>query len=213
MDFPGNSHSSAKPPKKEPDAPKEKQEKVISGEAVQRKKGLGRKFKDVLFDGQLKTSAKYILTGVLLPSFKNMVVDATTKGIERIVYGENAPRRTPTSILDYGRPRVSYNTPVDRGVRAIGRSAMLPDQPPLPNSRRDIGEIVLATREEAELVLERLGDIVEKYDVASVADLLDLVGLPNSFIDNKWGWNSLGYSAVRQVRDGYMLDLPMVQPI
>lgn len=209
MDFPGNSHTPQ--PKKEV-VPKEKIEKVVSGEVIKRNKSLGRKFKDVFFDGQFKAAAKYIITGVLLPSFKNMVVDATTKGVERMVYGENALRRTPTSILDYGRPKISYNTISDR-VGRPGRSVMLPDQPPLMNSRRDVGEIILPNREDAELVLERLNDIIEKYDVASVSDLCELIGLPSTYVDNKWGWDSLGYSGIRQIREGYLLDLPTLKPI
>lgn len=209
MDFPGNSHTPQ--PKKEV-VPKEKIEKVVSGEVIKRNKSLGRKFKDIFFDGQFKAAAKYIVTGVLLPSFKNMVVDATTKGVERMVYGENAPRRPPTSILDYGRPKISYNTIADRSVRP-GRSVMLPDQPPLMNSRRDVGEIILPNREDAELVLERLNDIIEKYEVASVSDLCELIGLPSTYVDNQWGWTSLGYSGIRQIREGYLLDLPTLKPI
>ena len=212
MDFPANSHSTPPNKPKKDAVPKEKVEKVVSGEVVKRNKSLGRKFKELFFDGQFKSAAQYIVTGVLLPSLKNMVVDATTKGVERMVYGENAPRRTPTSILDYGRPKISYNQPIERMMQK-GRSVMLPDQPPIANARRDIGEIIVASREEAELVLERLTDIVDKYEIASVADLLDLLGLPSTFVDNKWGWTSLGHSGVRQIREGYLLELPTIQPL
>lgn len=211
--FPGNSHMPPPDKKKKDDIPKEKIEKVVSGEVIKRNKSLGRKFKDVFFDGQFKADAKYIVTGVLLPSFKNMVVDATTKGVERVVYGENAPRRPPTSILDYGRPKISYNTIAERGLRP-GRSVMLPDQPPYVGGRsRDVGEIILNNREEAELVLERLDDIIEKYDVASVSDLCELIGQPSTYVDNKWGWDSLSTSGIRQIREGYLLDLPPLKPI
>jgi len=93
---------------------------------------------------------------------------------------------------------------------------MLPDQPPrLPGgtARHDIGDLVLVSREEAEMVVERLIDIMDKYDVATVADLYDLVGLPSTHIDNKWGWTAGGGIEVRQVRDGYVIDLPPVEAI
>lgn len=210
-DFPSNSHKlvAGSPLAKKETPEKEKVEKVIVTEVIQRKTPLGRRIKGIFFGGEVKGATKYIFSDVLLPALRNMVVDATSKGVERVVYGD-APRRR---YIDVGRPRVSYNQPVDRFARS--RPAMLPDQPPLrqTNTRRDAGEIILITREEAELVLERLNDIIDKYDVASVADLHDLVGLPTVYTDNKWGWTSLTGSDVRQVREGYLLVLPIAEAI
>jgi hypothetical protein len=207
MDFPSNSKNPLGE-QKEP-KPAKVVEKVVSVDAVQRQKSIGRRFKAVFFGGEVKGASRYILTEVLLPALKNMIVDATSKGMERVVYGD-APRRR----YDPGRPKISYNSPVDRLTRSP--RGMLPDQPPLggvPRRRQDIGEIILVSRDEADLVIERLNDIIDKYDVASVSDLHDLVGLPSTYVDNKWGWNSLNYANVRQTREGYLLDLPPVEPI
>lgn len=73
--------------------------------------------------------------------------------------------------------------------------------------------VILATRSEAELVLERLGDIIDKFEVASVGDLHDLLGLPQTHVDQKWGWTYVGDASIRQVREGYLLDLPLAAPI
>ena len=74
------------------------------------------------------------------------------------------------------------------------------------------GDIVLQTREEADLVHERLIDIIENYEFASVADFHELVGLPSAHTDNKWGWNALPHSQVRQTRDGFIVELPNPEP-
>lgn len=73
--------------------------------------------------------------------------------------------------------------------------------------------MILVSRDEAQLVLDTLIDIIDTYEFASVADLYDLAGLPTTYVDNKWGWGSLQYAEVRQVREGYLLDLPNVEPI
>jgi hypothetical protein len=73
--------------------------------------------------------------------------------------------------------------------------------------------VILSSREDAERVLEQLLDIIEKYDVASWADLCELVGWPSTPIDNKWGWTYLTNVSVRQVRDGYMIDLPGLEAV
>lgn len=63
------------------------------------------------------------------------------------------------------------------------------------------------------MVLERLNDIIDRYEVASVADLHELVGLPTTHVDNKWGWENVRYAEVRQIREGFLLDLPPAMPI
>ena len=76
-----------------------------------------------------------------------------------------------------------------------------------------MNDVILGTKEQAELVAERLIDILEKYDVASLADLYDLLGLETSHIDQKWGWTYLGNVQVHQVRQGYLLELPPLEEI
>lgn len=211
MEFPSNSHNiigDGKNPKVA--LPEKNITKVVTVDAIQRPKSLGRKFKDLFFGGEFKGATRYITIEVLLPAVKNMVVDATTKGIERVIYGDSNPRRRAEMA---NRPRVSYNSPVDRYASSRGR-VMLPDQPPYSaRNRATSGDIILVSRDEAELVIETLKDIIEKYDVASVADLHDLVGLPTTHVDNKWGWSVLKYADIRQIREGYLIDLPPVEPI
>jgi hypothetical protein len=72
------------------------------------------------------------------------------------------------------------------------------------------------TRADAEVVLEGLDTIIDQYEAASLADYYDLIGKPDvaSPIDDKWGWmDSLGSVNIRQVADGYILELPRLQEI
>lgn len=207
MEFPPNSHKANEKGSKEA-TPKKSIEKVVQGEVTQRKKPLGRRFKEIFVGGEFKSAARYIATDVLLPAFRNMIVDATTKGIERMMYGDEAPRRR-RGYSESRTSRVSYNAPVNRHLSE--RPAYRGDSRPRP--KQDIGEIVLTTRDEAELVVERMTDIADKFDVVSVADLYELVGLPTTHVDNKWGWSGLHDVNVRQVREGYLIDLPLVEPL
>jgi hypothetical protein len=72
---------------------------------------------------------------------------------------------------------------------------------------------VLTSRAEAEDVIDRLFDLVGKYDTASVADLYELVGFDSAHTDYKWGWTDLRGAGVAKVREGYLLDLPDPTPI
>jgi hypothetical protein len=147
---------------------------------------------------------------VLVPAFRNMMFDAVQNGFQRFIYGETGRRG---QIGSQQRGRTQYNSPVSRGITSMlnQRSTMLPDQP--PRNQHDRGDIILSSNEDAASVLSRLIEIVDQYGMASVADLHDLVGLPTTYIDNKWGWVDLRYSKVRPIREGFVLDLPPIEPI
>jgi hypothetical protein len=206
MDYQSNSNKSKQQPIEE-----KKIDKVVTGVVVKKQRTFGEKFKGVFFGGDTRSSLRYLAAEVLLPAFRNLMVDATTKGVERLVYGESMrSRRAGSSYPSQYGSRIQYNSPVRRD------RAYLPDQGPPRDvriPRRTQDEFILSNREDAELVLERLVDCIDKYQVASVADLLDLMGQPTSHVDNKWGWTYLNNAEIRQVRDGYLLDLPPVEEI
>ena len=203
--FPSNSN------KKKEKQTEKKIEKVVKGPVIERKKSFGQKLKDVFIGGEAKTALSYIGYEVLLPALRNMVVDATTKGIERMIYGEAQPRRSAAS-----GPRVQYNSPVQRyGMRG----APLRAENLRPGPRRagvaqyEPIDLIFGTREEAETVLDTMLNIVDQYDIVSVADLHELSGLPSNHTDNKWGWTSLRGSSIKQIREGYLIDFPPVEPL
>lgn len=209
MDYQGNTDKS-----KEEKKPEKQIEKVVTGEVVQKPKTIGRKFKEIFFGGDLRTASRYIAGDVLLPALRNLIVDMTSKGIERVVYGESGVRRRGPA--EY-RPRVSYNTSYNNPIYRDPRDPrltrpLLPDQPHR-QVRKESVDLILASKEEAERVVEQLIDIIDKYEVASWADLCELVGWPSSHVDNKWGWTYLTNVDIRQTRDGYLIDLPTMEAI
>jgi hypothetical protein len=208
MDYQGN------PNKAKEEKPAKQIEKVVTGEVIQKPKSIGRKFKDIFFGGDLRASARSVTGDVVLPAIRDLIVDAVSSGAKRLVYGESRYQRRHVS--EY-RPRVQYSNPINpayRGMRDPRERPNLPDQPrAIRQQRRDADNIILAQREDAELVVERLLDIIDKYEVASLADLYDLLGWPTSPIDNKWGWTYLKNVAIQQVRDGYLIDLPEMESV
>lgn len=209
-DYQGNSKTTRAEPKA---LPEKTVEKVVVGEVVVQKKSLGRKFKDLFVAADIHSVIGYVASEVLLPAARNMIVDGASKGVERMMYGESTARRR-----GYGVPnqsRITYNNPINRGgYRDVSsRRAPSPTVGPRSSPRGARDDFILSSREEADLVLERMNDIIDTYEVVSVADLNDLVGMPTSHVDNKWGWVYLGDVLVRQVREGYLIDLPPAEPI
>lgn len=210
MDYQSNSHKS----KKDLEIAAEKNiEKVVTGEVIERKKSLGYRFKNIFFSGTLKDATKYVTADVIFPALRDLVYDIGNTTMKRMLWGDTSPggRRRHLEV----RSRVQYNNPLIRTIDPRSRDAYLPDQPPHPYrlQRMDLNDIILQTKEEAELVIERLIDIVDKYQVASVADLYELIDLPSSHIHQKWGWSYIHNAEVRQIREGYLLVLPEPEAI
>jgi hypothetical protein len=219
--YPSNSHKSkdsdkvikvkeggpgAKPSEK-PDKPK--LESVVTGEAVERKRPLGKRIIDAFKGDDAQSVGNYILFDVMIPSAKALAVDMIKEGAERAFFGATGKSIT---IRGNGGP-----TPYNRMYSGKATSSARED------GRREISstarrthnfkEIVFPSRGEADIVLERLRDTIAEYEIASLVDLYDLSGITGDFTDEKFGWTDLRSASVRRVSQGYILDLPPTENI
>lgn len=190
-----------------------KVEQIVTEGASRRKKGLGRQFAETFITGDAKMAARYVIFDVLIPAAKDTLADAGSQGLEKLIFGEaRTPRRRgPGKSGPYGTGYVSYNrlsqppTPQDRQPTRLSRRA---------RASHEFDEIVLTSRTEAERVIDRLFDIVGRYQAASVADLYAMVGLESTHTDHKWGWTDMQGAGVTRLRNqGFLLDLPDPEPL
>jgi hypothetical protein len=202
-EYPPNSISNKKPEEEK------NIQRVTRSDPIRRKKGLGRKFKDIFFGGDARTTAQFIIYSVLIPAAKDMIIDAGREGIEKLVRGDSYRRRSnpppsgPQGYISYNRYPMQQR-PRPEPARTISSTS---------RARHNFDDIILNTRAEAEEVVERLYDIVSRYDSVTVSDLYELVGIRSTHVDHKWGWTDLRGTGVARVRDGYLLELPDVQPL
>lgn len=210
-DYTSNANKNKEGGEKEKKPPKDIQP-VVKSEVIVQKPSLGRKIKDLFVEADFRSVANHVVYEVLIPAARNMIVDGATRGVERLIYGESAIRQRRYGPGPGITPRYSYNNPINRGEYRDPRTT-----PPGPGSarvpRRGRNDYILTTREDANLVLERMGDILDVYEIVSVADLNELVGFPSGHTDNKWGWDSLVGVVITQVREGYLIDLPPAEAI
>lgn len=203
-EFPSNSRNPQRPPPE-----KKNIEAVVSGEVSSRKKSVGRRLRDVFISGDSKSAVHYIVADVLVPQAKDMFAEAVSQGIERLIYGDSPRARRSGSAGRSGTQPIQYNRYAIRGNNPLGRVGG-DDHRPTATGRpmQSIDDVLLATRVEAETVLDRMYDLLREYEMVSVSDLYSLLGLSSTYIDQKWGWTNLQSSDIRRVRDGYILILP-----
>jgi hypothetical protein len=209
------------PSKPEETEEKKPTQKVVSGNVIVKKKawhkrvletfvGTGRCTDDAGSVGQ------YIAQDVIVPAIKDVIVDAFTQAVERMVFGESRGRGTTRRGQSNNGPSfVNYNGMSNNGSRLM--------QPEARNdiSRRsrethNFGEIYIPTRGEADAVLNDLFACLSQWDAVTVADLYGLVGVSPSFTDHKYGWfgpDGLRGARYDHTRDGFRLHLPAPQPI
>lgn len=190
-DYKPNSHKY----KEEQEKNKKSIEKVVSGKVKVENK---TRLKDIFISDDAENIKDYVLMDVLVPAIKKAVRDIVTDGIEMLLYGSTG--RSKKSTASY----VSYDRFSDKDRRYDDRRK---------STNYHYSDIIIDSRGEAEEVLSRMGEIIEEYDVVSVADLYDLLGVPSNYTDNKYGWTNISRAEVERTRDGYRLKLPKALPV
>lgn len=179
---------------------RKKVEQVTTATVTKKKSSFGTKAISAFVGEDIHNVGEYLLYDVTIPAIKNTLSDLVSQGIERLLFGESSPRARSSS----GGSRVSYGS-YSRPGSAPGNKR---DASPRSRRYHDFSEIELESRDEAYLVIDRLGDIIEEYGLATVADLYDLCGISTEYTDENWGWTSARYMSVIRSRRGYMLQLP-----
>lgn len=185
-------------PEKEP----EKRVEAPIAKATTRKRNGFQKFLHSLVSEDIPNIKDYLVDEVLRPTIQNLIVDTVTDSI-RMVFGGGSDRDAGSR---HRSDRVSYRDFYDG--RKSRRSRDDDDF-----KGYDLDDAIVETRGEAEKVLDRLEEIIERYGYATVADLCELCGLQSRYTDNKYGWTRIASARPTRVKGGYLIQLPRPKPL
>ena len=185
--------------------PAKQEEKKI--EAVAHAKGTRKrnKFVDSVISEEASNVKNYVVMDVLIPALKKAISDVVTNGVDMILYGE-----TGHSSKSRGS-KVSYSSYYDDSGRRW--KDRVNDSRSYRSAGYDFEDLVFESRGEAELILDNMYEIIDRYKVVTVADLYDLAGERARHTDNKFGWTDLGSAQVVRIRNGYVIKLPRAMAI
>ncbi len=174
-------------------------EKVINGTAKVRKKSEVAKLKDAFISEDAANVKTYILTDVLIPEIKRLLVNIIKDSADMFFNGHV---RRDGKRDRYNGDYVSY----DRfsSSRGDDRRRYESSRP----SRFNYDDIVFNTRGDAEAVLDAMASDIRKYGFVTVSDLYDMVEQTAPFTGNNYGWTDIRSATVERVYDGYILKLP-----
>jgi len=199
--YPSNSN---KAKDSQDDISSRKVEKIVAGTIIRQKKSLGKRISE-----NLRVVGTYVVFEIVIPAMKDTFADSMSQGVEKMLYGQprSTSRRGPAISSRQGY--VSYNRYAPGN---LGRA----EETRAQNRRRanhNFDNIILATRTEGEEVIERLFDLISRYDYATVKDFYTMVGADTSYTDEKWGWTDIRGAGVTRVTNGYLLELPTPEPL
>jgi len=187
--------------REEQKAKEKKIEKVVAGVAKPKEKSALKKLFDIFLAGDISNVKSYILNDVIIPTAKKAFVDIITNGANMIVYDSDEAR---TRIRGTS-PRASYRDYYDSPSSRKGTNS---------SSRRfDYNDIIFGSRGDAEAVLTQMDEIIDQYEVVSVADMYEMAGLEQPYTSNKYGWTDITSAEVLRAHDGYVIKLPRALPI
>ena len=191
--------------------------------AKKRKKGVAERLVSGLVGPEgLPSVGHYLTHDVVLPAIKEIIVNSVTSGINMMMYGpDSAGKRSTTGYSQRGsayRPNVNYQSSYKQTPTTSTSNVKYQNEShPYHNETRASGfnseDYILASRDDAKMVLSQLLEQVDDYGWASLADFFDLVGIDSNFTDNNYGWTNLDFAKFVVVRGGYALRLPRLEPL
>lgn len=202
VDYTPNSHKYKNEQKAATEQPKV--QKVVKGTAARKKNGV-RNFKNIMAPGDVNNIKDYIIMDILIPSAKKVLSEAGRVFIDMLVWGDSGRTRNGSAPYD----KVSYND--------YGRYSSNNQQSSATRTRSVFGcdDVIVNSRWDAEEVIRTLNDILETYQVVSIATFYDVCGIrDDNYMNNKYGWTSVRNAEVVPTRDGrFAIRMPKAMPL
>ncbi len=175
-------------------------EKVVTGNVtVKKKNGFGKFFSNFFGDEEEIGEIKHHIVGdLVVPTIKDILLDSLAALLGVSGRRSSVSRRSSVDRVSYGR---YYEDSRARPVAARTTAMFNTD------------DVSFAEKGDAEFVLDRMFEMLERYGVVRVTDFYDLAGVSVDYTATKYGWSSLRNAKVMRTRDGYIIDLPRAMPI
>lgn len=156
-----------------------------------------------LFAEDAKSVGSHVLDNVVIPSIQKIISDCVKNAIDWLIYGVKG-----TSSNSSGIRNVSYASYYDKN-----RSQSSNPQPVNRPSVYAINDVIFNERGDAEEVLLRLKELVDRYGMASVGEFYEHINQKSDYTSQKYGWRDLSSAAVIRRGNGYSIQFPKIVPL
>lgn len=176
------------------DQKNKKIDKVVKGKVKKKKTNVINSTIMAEMDGV----KSFIITDILIPEAKKLILDIV-QAVLRIDSVQSNTRRTTSNYVSYNK--YSQEKPIRANSSDRGRVGYRYDN------------VIFDSRADANDVLKRMDELIDTYQMVSVADFYDLADVESAYTDNKYGWTNIRSAEVVNVREGYIIKLPKALPL
>lgn len=180
---------------------------VTSNVKVKKENSLAKKF----FAQDAKSTARGVNDDIVIPGLKNLIVNILKKSVDYLFLGRSTNTGNYTnygSIYPTNSRSITYRN--DGGFGMVA-----PVQAQQRSSIYAVNDMEFEERADAEEVLSRMTEAINRYGMVSVLDFYDLINKSNMSTptDNKYGWKDLSGAKVDRTLSGYRILFPRIIPL
>lgn len=174
--------------------------------ATIRKAPFGRRVLGAMFLGDAQSTWESAIWQSFFPNLRDNIEDSVINGIRTLFGGSSAAFGRSRSTSHYTpQGQISRHSP----DRALGsRGVVEPRMSREDKQAQNLRVIEIASRAEAQAVLEAMNATIDQYDVITLAEFYQMVRITPDHTDFKFGWEDLGGSVIVHAHQKYFLDLP-----
>lgn len=172
--------------------PVDKDISVVTTGRVKTRKGGG-------IANEIRGIGNSLFETIILPAMKSAVVDFFSNGVDMVVHGRSSG--SPRGVGGHTSYNKRYKTRQKPWQNRSSRQN-------IQQTEEVFEDIFFDERDDAELVLGRMMELVHEYGQATMGDLYSMCGLSPNYIHEDWGWNNLNNCRVQYTMNGYVIDFP-----
>lgn len=200
MDYKPNSNKARR---EQQTTERRKVKKVVSNPVKIKKKSEIKKVADVFISEDVENVKSYVMRDVVIPTLKDMFVNAFETAIKMLVYGDTRGTRSSSdSRTSYSSSYYNSSSRPATRANVYGRGF-------------DIDDITFVTLKDADDVLYGMHERLDEYGSLSVAEFYDLIDddYTPPYTANNYGWTNLDAAKPVMVQGGWKLRLPRPVPL
>ena len=168
------------------------------------KKSLAKRILGLVLTDDIDDLKQYVIREIVMPNLKETILDigeTAMLGTSRDRDRDYQPYRD-----DYGRIRYDKIYGKKKKKKKYREREDYDDDYD-EDERTEYRDIVLKKRQDAERIVAELRGQIDSCGQVSVAEFMDLLDLPNNFVDHSWGWIDRRDIGIRRVKTGWLIDV------
>ena len=210
-EYPSNSHNRREKEKKK------HYDKMVNGEVEVRKKPLGRKFAETMFNTDARYVKDHVIQDIIIPSIQEFIFNGLHDFIDTVFKSGDSSRSYSRSS---GGSRTSYEKYYYKSGSGSSSNSKPTFDQPLRNPN-DAYEYLFDDRGEADRTLEEMRSIIDEFGKVTLNDYYEMIGQTSklgSATDADFGWTNLNGVTISTVRGSnrerkYVINLPRLEQL